>query len=81
LAGQELAVIGFGDVQDARHAKPAFTTVAVDPPGLGKRVAQILVRQISNPIIKPVEYHAEARLMVRASCGSASDERRRMKKS
>jgi hypothetical protein len=40
-----------------------------------------MVRQISNPIIKPVEYHAEARLMVRASCGSASDERRRMKKS
>jgi hypothetical protein len=44
-------------------------------------VAQILVRQISNPIIEPVEYHAEARLMVRASCGNTSNARRRMKKS
>jgi LacI family transcriptional regulator len=80
-AGQDLAVIGFDDVQDARHAEPALTTVAVDPPGLGERAAQILVRQISNPAIEPVEYHAETRLVVRASCGSASDERRRMKKS
>jgi LacI family transcriptional regulator len=74
-------VIGFDDVQDARHAEPAFTTVAVDPPGPGERAAQILVRQISNPAIEPVEYHAEAQLVLRASCGSASDERRRMKKS
>jgi LacI family transcriptional regulator len=80
-AGRDLAVVGFDDVRDARHAEPALTTVAVDPPGLGERAAQILVRQISNPAIEPVEYHSETRLVVRASCGSAPYESRRMEKS
>jgi LacI family transcriptional regulator len=80
-AGQDLAVVGFDDVRDARHAEPALTTVAVDLSELGERAAQILVRQISNPAMEPVEYRGETRLVVRASCGSASHERRRIRKS
>jgi LacI family transcriptional regulator len=80
-AGQDLAVVGFDDLQDARHTEPALTTVAVDPPELGERAAQILVRQIGSPTVGPVEYQGETRLVVRASCGSASYERRCMKKS
>jgi LacI family transcriptional regulator len=80
-AGRDLAVVGFDNVQDAKHAEPALTTVAVDPPGLGERAAEILVRQISSSSIESVEYCGEIRLVIRASCGSALYENRLMETS
>jgi LacI family transcriptional regulator len=79
-AGRDLAVVGFDDVRDARYAEPALTTVAVDPSGLGERAAEILVRQIGSPAAEPVQYRGETRLVIRASCGSASCESRRVRK-
>jgi LacI family transcriptional regulator len=71
-AGRDLAVVGFDDVADARHAVPPLTTVAVDPPGLGERAAAVLLRQARDPAAGPAEHHGEARLVVRASCGAVS---------
>ena len=41
--GRDFALVGFDDVRDARAAVPPLTSVAVDPPGLGERAAQILL--------------------------------------
>ena len=47
--GRDFALVGFDDVADARAAVPPLTTVAVDPPRLGERAAQILLRSGAGP--------------------------------
>ena len=66
-AGSDFAVIGFDDVQDARHM--ALSTVAVDSAALGERAADILLQQVRQPQAEPVEHYGEVALVVRASCG------------
>lgn len=66
-AGSDLAVVGFDDVQDARHM--GLSTVAVDAAALGERAAEILLQQVRHPEAPPVEHHGEVALVVRASCG------------
>jgi LacI family transcriptional regulator len=66
-SGSDFAVIGFDDVQDARHM--ALSTVAVDSAALGERAADILLQQVRQPQAEPVEHHGEVALVVRASCG------------
>jgi len=73
--GRDFALVGFDDVRDARAAVPPLTSVAVDPPGLGERAAQILLRLVRDPAAGPVEHYGEARLVVRASCGAIGEER------
>ncbi|MDE1996083.1 MAG: LacI family DNA-binding transcriptional regulator, partial [Rhizobiaceae bacterium] len=45
--GRDFAVIGFDDVIEAKTAVPALTTISVDPQGIGRRAAQLLLKQIS----------------------------------
>lgn len=73
--GRDFALVGFDDVRDARAAVPPLTSVAVDPPGLGERAAQILLKLVRDPAAGPVEHYGEARLVVRASCGAIGEER------
>jgi LacI family transcriptional regulator len=70
LAGRDFAVIGFDDIVQAQSTTPPLTTVAVDCLGLGERAAQILLDQISGTAPSTMDYVGEARLIVRASCGS-----------
>ena len=72
-AGRDFALVGFDDVRDARATVPPLTSVAVDPPGLGERAAQILLRLVRDPAAGPVEHYGEARLVVRASCGAIGE--------
>lgn len=69
--GKGMAVIGFDDVAEARHAVPTLTTVACDPRQIGLTAAQVLMDRIADPSA-PLEDHIMApRLTVRQSCGSA----------
>ena len=70
-AGPEFAVVGFGGMQDAQFANPPLTTVAIDAMSLGERAAEILVEQIDDPSLEPIEHRGPTRLVVRDSCGSA----------
>ncbi|MGO7259036.1 substrate-binding domain-containing protein, partial [Rhizobium brockwellii] len=45
--GSDFAVVGFDDVIEAQAAVPALTTVSVDPQGIGRRGAQLLLKQIN----------------------------------
>jgi LacI family transcriptional regulator len=68
--GRDFAVVGFDDVIEAAVAVPALTTVSVDPQGLGRRAAQLLLRQINAGKAEPEAVVSSVRLVVRESCGA-----------
>jgi LacI family transcriptional regulator len=69
--GVDFGVIGFDDVIEAKTAVPALTTVSVDPQGMGRRAAQLLLKQINSGDFEPEALVASVRLVVRESCGAA----------
>lgn len=68
--GSEFGVIGFDDVIEAKTAVPALTTVSVDPQGMGRRAAQLLLKQINAGDFDAEAIVAPVRLVVRESCGA-----------
>ena len=54
MIGRDFAVIGFDDIEEAKHTLPAsLTTVAVNARNLGSRAAQLLMRQIASGNFEP----------------------------
>jgi Transcriptional regulators len=68
--GAGFAVIGFDDVIEARATVPALTTVSADPQGMGRRAANLLLKQINSGNPEPEAVVTPVRLVVRASCGA-----------
>lgn len=68
--GRDFAVVGFDDVIEAQTAVPALTTVAVDPQGMGRRAAQLLLKQINADKVDAEAITGAVRLVVRESCGA-----------
>ena len=66
--GEDVSVVGFDDVPEARSSFPALTTVSIDPQGLGELAGQLLIDLIeqSDP---PLHVVAPVRLKIRDSCG------------
>ncbi len=71
-AGRDFAVIGFDDIEDARHMVPALTSVAVEGQSLGERAAHLLMRQIASGTILAETQLGPADLVIRASCGTSA---------
>ncbi len=69
--GRDFAVVGFDDVIEAETAVPALTTVSVDPQGMGRRAAQMVLKQINAGRVEPEAIVSSVRLVVRESCGAA----------
>ena len=67
--GRDFAVIGFDDVIEAKAAVPALTTISVDPQGMGRRAAQILLKQINAGKAEAESIVSSVRLVMRESCG------------
>jgi LacI family transcriptional regulator len=67
--GHGFAVIGFDDVQEAVHADPPLTTIAVDVMGLGERAAQTVLRMIETGRNTAEDHVGAVHLAVRESCG------------
>jgi LacI family transcriptional regulator len=56
----DVSIVGFDDIQIARHMHPPLTTLAQDKPGLGVAAARALLRQVegadaAEPVTLPVE--------------------------
>lgn len=68
--GRDFAVVGFDDVIEAQTAVPALTTIAVDPQGMGRRAAQLLLKQINAGKAEAEAITGAVRLVVRESCGA-----------
>jgi LacI family transcriptional regulator len=65
----DLALVGFDDIEVASVVEPALTTVAQDKPGFGVAAAKAVLAMITGsgpdePVVLPT------RLVVRRSCGS-----------
>ena len=71
MVGKNFSVIGFDDIEEARHTFPALTSVAVNGRSLGARAAQLLMRQLASGDFEPATIQCPATLVVRASCGPA----------
>jgi LacI family transcriptional regulator len=69
--GREFAVIGFDDIEEAKHTLPALTSVAVNARNLGARAAQLLMRQIASGSFEPETVLCPTSLVIRASCGTS----------
>jgi DNA-binding LacI/PurR family transcriptional regulator len=68
--GREFGLIGFDDIMEACSVVPALTTVALDPQQLGRRIAQLLLRQVSAGRVEQELITTPVRLVVRESCGA-----------
>jgi LacI family transcriptional regulator len=65
--GVDFAVVGFDDVIEAKTAVPALTTISVDPQGMGRRAAQLLMKQINAGKADAEAIVGSVRLVVRES--------------
>ena len=71
----DLAVVGFDDIQLASLLNPSLTTIRQDKFGLGLAAGRALVDQIENPDVTPPVLTLPVKLVVRASSrGSAAAE-------
>jgi LacI family transcriptional regulator len=69
--GRDFAVIGFDDIEEAKHVLPPLTSVAVNARNLGSRAAQLLMRQIASGHFEPESVFCPTSLVIRSSCGTA----------
>ncbi len=74
-AGRDFAVVGFDDIDEAKHMFPALTSVAVNARALGARAAQLLMRQLASGDAEPEAVLLPTTLMIRSSCGAAAHSR------
>jgi len=72
---QELAVVGFDDMDWAPILTPALTAVAQPAYTLGTSAATLLMQRLENPARPVQEVVLKTRLVVRESCGAALQRR------
>jgi LacI family transcriptional regulator len=70
---EDLAVVGFDDIQLASLIDPALTTIRQDKVGLGRAAAWALLEQIENPELTSAALTLPVELVVRTSCGGARE--------
>lgn len=71
MAGRDVSVVGFDDIEDASVATPALSTVSVHPKKLGRKLARVLLDRIEDPGSPPVSLALSTRLIERETTGAA----------
>lgn len=69
----QLAVVGFDDTRVARLTRPQLTTVRVPMASMGAEAIKLLHERLSEPGAPPRKVVLESELVVRRSCGAASE--------
>ncbi len=64
---EDLSLIGFDDIELARHIYPALTTMHVDTVGMGRMAAQLLTNRLEFPDAEKVTAIMRPRLIERQS--------------
>jgi LacI family transcriptional regulator len=74
---EDLAVVGFDDIDVAGLIQPALTTVRQEMHDIGEAAAEGLGGMIDDPGTQPVRRIVPTRLVVRSSCGAQRAPRER----
>ncbi|MEM8732202.1 MAG: LacI family DNA-binding transcriptional regulator [Pseudomonadota bacterium] len=69
VAGEDVSVVGFDDIEDAAVATPPLTSIAVHPHKLGRKLARVLLDRIAEPDMPAIVSEIEAELVVRETTG------------
>jgi LacI family transcriptional regulator len=70
----DVAVVGFDDIQVAALLQPALTTVRQDKHGLGRAAGESLARLVEDPGLEPPNVVMPVELVVRDSSGDRRNE-------
>ena len=70
----DLALVGFDDIELAAYANPPLTTVAQDKQKIGEIAVSLLVEKIGDQQINGRREFLQPSLVIRKSCGSKSRE-------
>jgi DNA-binding LacI/PurR family transcriptional regulator len=70
IVPDDIAVIGFGDEEFARHAAPGLTTIRVSASAIGAHGAEMLLARLAGGLQQPFE--VPVKLVVRHSTGPPS---------
>ena len=71
-AGKDCAVIGFDNIPEAAHSRPALTTIDIGARRIGEEAANLLLRRIKAPAAPAESIVLPPRLIIRSSCGAHS---------
>ncbi|HEY6734451.1 MAG TPA: substrate-binding domain-containing protein, partial [Roseiarcus sp.] len=74
--GVDFDVIGFDDIEEVKHTRPALSSVAVNPRDLGSRAAQLLMRHLASGDFEPEAVICPTTLALRKSCRAAGPHER-----
>ncbi len=74
---EDVAVVGFDDIERAAHMEPPLTTIRQRPQQMGKTALTLLLELIADPDSPPQRIILPTELVVRASCGSLQDQKER----
>jgi len=66
---EDVAIVGFNDIDIAKFISPPLTTIRVQPEMMGRMAVKLLVDQVKGREI-PVQVTVPSQLIVRSSCGS-----------
>lgn len=64
---EEIAVVGFDDIPEARIVRPALTTIAQDSVDIGHKLARCLFERLENPDLPTRRLESPMKLIVRDS--------------
>ncbi len=67
--GHDVSVVGFDDIEDSRLWEPPLSSIAVDPKGIGRQIAEAFIARRENPDAPIRTISLPVRLVARASSG------------
>jgi len=67
---QDVAIVGYDDTPMAAFASPPLTTMRSDPIGQAQLALKLLLAQLQGQALPSTPDDAQAKLVIRASCGS-----------
>jgi DNA-binding LacI/PurR family transcriptional regulator len=69
-APEEMAVVGFGGIEQGQYSNPALTTIAHQHTGLGQQAVEMLFDLLAGRAVTDPERIMPVELLVRESCGA-----------
>jgi len=68
-APDDVAVVGFDDIELASYTRPSLTTVTQPVREMGELATRLLIGRVNGDSRSPQQYRLQTRLVIRESCG------------